>query len=78
MPTVRTDDDVRISYKTIGDGPRDLLFLHGWGGSGSYFDEMLKHVDLNACAQSFRATGGMAIQARRLPVTRWRRFWITL
>ncbi len=46
MPTVRTDDGVNIAYKTLGVGPRDLLFLHGWGGSGAYWDEMLKHLDL--------------------------------
>lgn len=46
MTTVRTADGISISYKTLGDGPRNLLFMHGWAGSGSYWDEMLKHLDL--------------------------------
>jgi len=31
--TVHTDDGVTIAYTTIGAGPRNLLFSHGWGGS---------------------------------------------
>ena len=33
--TTRTDDGVTLAYKMLGEGPRDLLFLHGWGGSGT-------------------------------------------
>jgi pimeloyl-ACP methyl ester carboxylesterase len=47
MSTVRTDDGVQLSYQTRGQGPRNLLFMHGWGGSGAYFDELLKYVDLS-------------------------------
>jgi non-heme chloroperoxidase len=46
MFTVRTQDNVGIAYRTAGVGPLNLLFMHGWGGSGAYFDEMLKHLDL--------------------------------
>src|SRR5437667_4144718 len=46
MTTFRTADGISIAYKTLGDGPRNLLFIHGWAGSGSYWDEMLKHLDL--------------------------------
>lgn len=46
MPTVRTDDGVAIAYQTRGPGPRHLLFLHGWAGDGTYWDEMLQHLDL--------------------------------
>ena len=46
MTTFRTADGISIAYKTLGDGPRNLLFMHGWAGSGSYWDEMLKHLDL--------------------------------
>lgn len=46
--TVHTDDDVTIAYKTMGDGPRTLLFSHGWGGSSSgfFWQELLAHLDL--------------------------------
>ena len=46
MSTVRTDDGVELSYRTRGQGRRNLLFMHGWGGSGAYFDELLKELDL--------------------------------
>src|SRR5438876_63528 len=46
MATVRTDDSVELCYRTVGDGPLNLLFMHGWGGSGSYFDGMLQYLDL--------------------------------
>jgi pimeloyl-ACP methyl ester carboxylesterase len=46
--TVQTDDGVSIAYKTLGEGPRTLLFSHGWGGasSGFFWQEMLAHLDL--------------------------------
>ena len=46
--TVQTDDGVTIAYKTMGNGPRTLLFSHGWGGSSSgfFWQEMLAHLDL--------------------------------
>ena len=47
MPTARTYDGVAISYETRGDGPPDLLFMHGWAGSGSYLCETLEHLDLS-------------------------------
>jgi non-heme chloroperoxidase len=46
MPTVRTDDGLNISYRVVGTGPCNLLFMHGWAGSGAYFDETLKYLDL--------------------------------
>jgi len=47
MPTTRSTDGVEISYRTAGDGPTDLLFLHGWAGSGRYFDRTVEHLDLS-------------------------------
>jgi len=32
---VQTSDGVRIHYRIVGTGPRTVLFLHGWAGSGS-------------------------------------------
>jgi len=46
MPTVRTDDGVNIFYETRGDGPSNLLFMHGWAGSSAYWNAMLRHLDL--------------------------------
>jgi non-heme chloroperoxidase len=46
--TTRTDDGVTLAYKMLGEGPRDLLFLHGWGGSGTgtFWNRMVQHLDL--------------------------------
>jgi pimeloyl-ACP methyl ester carboxylesterase len=46
MPDVTTDDGVAISYATAGDGPPHLLFMHGWAGSGRYFDATIEQLDL--------------------------------
>lgn len=43
----RADDGTAIAYRTRGTGPTDVLFMHGWAGSGAYFDETLKFVDLS-------------------------------
>ena len=45
---VRTDDGVMIAYTTLGTGPCNLLFLHGWGGAGSgdSWAQVLNNLDL--------------------------------
>lgn len=48
MPVARTDDSVSIAYRAQGTGPRTLIFLHGWGGSRSYFNETIESLDLTA------------------------------
>jgi non-heme chloroperoxidase len=60
MRTARTDDGITISYKTQGPGPRTVLFLHGWGGALTYWDDFLAHVDLTglrAVSASYRGHG---------------------
>src|SRR5438309_6258554 len=44
--SARTDDGVTIAYRVRGDGPRAVLFMHGWAGSGAYFEQTLKRLDL--------------------------------
>ena len=39
------DDGVTLSYEATGQGPPDLLFLHGWAGSGRYFEETIAALD---------------------------------
>lgn len=46
MPTVLTDDGVRLSYRLQGHGATTLVFLHGWAGSGAYFDDVVAELDL--------------------------------
>jgi pimeloyl-ACP methyl ester carboxylesterase len=45
--TVRASDGVQLSCRVSGSGPTSLLFLHGWGGSGSgpFWDRVLRHLD---------------------------------
>jgi pimeloyl-ACP methyl ester carboxylesterase len=42
---VQTDDGVSLAYRSIGDGPIGILFIHGWAGSGAYFDETIDYLD---------------------------------
>jgi pimeloyl-ACP methyl ester carboxylesterase len=46
MPTFRTDDGVTLSYQVFGEGPFNLLFMHGWGGSGAYFTETIQNLNM--------------------------------
>jgi non-heme chloroperoxidase len=45
MPTTRSTDGVEITYQVAGAGPIDVLFLHGWAGSGRYFDQTVELLD---------------------------------
>jgi non-heme chloroperoxidase len=47
MTLIQTDDGVNLAYRTRGNGPLNLLFMHGWAGSGAFFDETIKHLDLS-------------------------------
>lgn len=48
MNSIQTDDGVRISYETRGEGALTLLMMHGWGGSGASFDQTIEHLDLTS------------------------------
>jgi pimeloyl-ACP methyl ester carboxylesterase len=53
-----TDDGLSISYESAGEGPPNLLCMHGWAGSGRYFDATIEHLDLTrARAVSFDLRG---------------------
>jgi pimeloyl-ACP methyl ester carboxylesterase len=45
--SVKTSDGARIFYRTVGQGPRTLLLLHGWGGTGSgaFWDPVVHQLD---------------------------------
>ena len=47
MPRAQTDDGVGLSYGVRGEGPRNLLFMHGWAGSGDYFNGLIDHLNLS-------------------------------
>jgi pimeloyl-ACP methyl ester carboxylesterase len=41
-----TDDGISISYESAGEGPPNLLCMHGCAGSGRYFDATIEQLDL--------------------------------
>jgi pimeloyl-ACP methyl ester carboxylesterase len=43
--TAHTDDGLAIAYRAVGEGTDGVLFLHGWAGSGAYFDDTIGHLD---------------------------------
>ncbi|MEZ4452172.1 MAG: alpha/beta hydrolase [Nannocystaceae bacterium] len=45
MPTIKTDDDVTIHYRVVGEGPQPVLLVHGWMMNGGVFDDLLGHLD---------------------------------
>src|SRR6478609_1122522 len=45
MPTTRTTDGLEIAYQVTGEGPTDVLFMHGWAGSGRYFDQTVELLE---------------------------------
>jgi len=64
MPEVQssivTDDGVRLTYKVAGKGARDLLLMHGWGGSANNWRGFIQSLDLRTfrtVAFDFRAHG---------------------
>jgi non-heme chloroperoxidase len=46
MPAIQTSYGAEIHYQVYGDGPVNLIFLHGWGGSHETWREVIKHLDL--------------------------------
>ena len=44
MPTISSTSDGEIAYQTRGEGSTALLAMHGWAGSGRYFDAMVAQL----------------------------------
>jgi pimeloyl-ACP methyl ester carboxylesterase len=58
MSAVTTQDAGSISYACAGEGPPHLLFMHGWAGSGRYFDATIEQLDLTRlCAVTYDLRG---------------------
>jgi pimeloyl-ACP methyl ester carboxylesterase len=45
MPAIKSHGDAEIYYETYGTGPTPLLFIHGWGGDGQLWSDVLPHLD---------------------------------
>ena len=46
MPYAPSEDGIRLEFETFGSGSLPVILLHGWGGSASYWREMISHLDL--------------------------------
>jgi pimeloyl-ACP methyl ester carboxylesterase len=60
MPFAQTDDGTRIAYETYGNGGLKVILLHGWGGSSSYWRDLVSHLNLEGLqliAPSYRGHG---------------------
>lgn len=58
--SVVTDDGVRLAYKCVGEGPHNLLLLHGWAGSANSWNGFVRALDprtFRAIAYDFRGHG---------------------
>jgi len=54
------DDGVRLAYKTVGEGPQNLLLMHGWAGSANSWNGFSRALDprtFRAIAYDFRGHG---------------------
>jgi non-heme chloroperoxidase len=60
MPFAKADDGTRIAYESHGTGSLKVLLLHGWGGSSSYWRDLVSHINLEGLhliAPSYRGHG---------------------
>jgi pimeloyl-ACP methyl ester carboxylesterase len=60
MAVTRSEDGIHIAYETFGTGSFPLILLHGWGGSASYWREMVSRLNLTGLqviAPTYRGHG---------------------
>ena len=60
MPFAQTEDGTRIAFETHGSGGLKMILLHGWGGSSSYWRDLVSHLNLEGLqliAPSYRGHG---------------------
>ena len=63
MRFAQTGDGTRIAYETHGSGSLKAILLHGWGGSSSYWRDLVSHLNLDGLqiiAPSYRGHGDSA------------------
>jgi len=46
MPLTKSRDGVNLYYEVHGDGPLPVIFMHGWSGTGHYFNKTIEHLEL--------------------------------
>ena len=66
MPIVTSSDQTPIHYRVIGDGPRNVLLVHGWMVSGAVYNDMVEKLDttgLRLVIPDLRGSGGSGAPA---------------
>jgi non-heme chloroperoxidase len=61
MPIALASDQIPLHYRVLGDGPRDVLLVHGWMVSGAVYEELVEKLDLGGLRlviPDLRGTGG--------------------
>lgn len=48
MPTIQSRDGTLLHFEIHGNGPVNLIFLHGWGGDSTTWDDVIARLD-GAC-----------------------------
>lgn len=43
--TLTLDNEVTLSYRVLGSGPRDVFLIHGWMVSGAVYDDFIAALD---------------------------------
>ena len=68
--SVLTDDGVRLAFKTVGEGPHNLLLMHGWAGSADNWNGFVRALDPQRFAPLPTTFAGMASRTRPRRVSR--------
>jgi pimeloyl-ACP methyl ester carboxylesterase len=45
MPSLKANDGADLRYETHGNGPTNLLFIHGWGGAAETWANVVRRLD---------------------------------
>jgi pimeloyl-ACP methyl ester carboxylesterase len=45
MTSVTRTTENQVAFRTSGEGPTTLVLMHGWAGSGDYFEQLIEHLD---------------------------------
>ena len=45
--SVTPSTELVVAHRSAGTGPPELVFVHGWAGSGVYYDETIAALDLD-------------------------------
>ena len=64
MSTTRSAE--QVAHRSVGTGPPELVLVHGWAGTGNYFEETIAELDLDhvqATTFDLNGDGGWSLDA---------------